>query len=342
MNSVLISQHQPAHIRWPLLQPQLTEAELACAAGRARLDALWQQAQCIRLTGQDQLTLCLWQLPAPQQPQAALIIVPGRIEAAHKYAELCFDACNAGYQVFVLDHRGQGLSQRLSVDRQIGVVYRFDDYADDLALAIAAISERTTLPLLAIAHSMGSAILYRYLQLTPDSPVQKAVCCAPMFGIPVGPLPALIKGLSHGVSWLNRVCGAAPWFVPGQQPYQRRPFAGNDLTHCEARYNWFRDLYDRYPAYQLGGVSWHWLAAALTACTLLSVAAKPTPPVLVVQAGEDRVVDNSAQHKLVQQHQLAFACIGSARHELWAGTDAERMQLCASINQFLTGDSGSA
>lgn len=332
--------HQQHH--WPVLTPQLTAEQINSQAGRDVLDSLWQQASCIRLSSRDQLSLCLWQLPAPEQPQAALIIVPGRIEASHKYAELCLDARNAGYQVFVLDHRGQGLSQRLCANPQIGVVHRFDDYADDLALAIRAICERSSLPLLAIAHSMGSAILYRYLQLTPDTPVLKAVCCAPMFGIPVGPLPALVRGLSHSISWLNQVCGAAPWFVPGQQPYQRWPFAGNDLTHCEARYNWFRDLYDRYPAYQLGGVSWHWLAAALTACTLLSLAAKPTPAVLVVQAGEDQVVDNHAQHKLVQQHQLAFARIGTARHELWAGTDAERTQLCASINQFLTGDSGSA
>jgi lysophospholipase len=327
---------------WPVLTPQLTAEQLDSPTGRELLAALWQQASCIHLMGREQIRLCLWQLPAPPQPKAALIIVPGRIEASHKYAELCLDAKHAGYQVFVLDHRGQGLSQRLCQNQQIGVVYRFDHYAEDLALAIGAIRERTTLPLLAIAHSMGSAILYRYLQLTPDTPVLKAVCGAPMFGIPLGPLPALVRGLSHGISWLNRLCAVTPWFVPGQQPYQRWPFAGNDLTHCEARYNWFRDLYERYPAYQLGGVSWHWLAAALTACTLLPAAGKPVPPVLVVQAGEDLVVDNRAQIKLVQQHQLAFARIDSARHELWAGTDAERAQLCASINQFLAGDNGSA
>ncbi len=326
----------------PALSPQLTAAQLDSPAGRAVLQTLWQQARCIELTSHDRLRLCLWQLPAPEQPIAALIIVPGRIEGSHKYAELCLDARSAGYHVFVLDHRGQGLSQRLCQNQQIGLVYRFDDYANDLALAIKAITERTSLPLLAIAHSMGSAILYRYLQLTPDTPVQKAVCCAPMFGIPVGPWPTLVTGLSRGICWLNQLCGAEPWFVPGQQPYQRWPFADNDLTHCEARYNWFRDLYDRYPAYQLGGVSWYWLACALTACAQLPTAGKPKTAVLVVQAGEDRVVDNRAQHKLVQRHQLAFARIDSARHELWAGTDAERAQLCAAINQFLAGDSGSA
>jgi len=321
--------------QWPAITPQLNADDLNSDAGRQLLDQLWQQAQCIQLTSCDRLKLCLWQLPAPTQAKAALIIVPGRIEASHKYAELCFDAISAGYQVFVLDHRGQGLSERLCANRQIGVVHRFDEYVDDLALAITAISDRTELPLLAIAHSMGSAILYRYLQVTPDPLIQKALCGAPMFGIPVGPWPLLVRRLSQAVSWVNRLSSSSPWFVPGQRPYQRKPFADNDLTHCAARYHWFRDLYDNYPAYQLGGVSWYWLSAALSACAQLARAYKPKVPVLVVQAGQDTVVDNQAQCRLVNQHQLSFARIDSARHELWAGTDEERRQLCCLLNQFL-------
>lgn len=321
----------------PPLHPQLTAAQLAEPATQQQLAALWQQARCIALSGQRGVQLCLWQLCPAAKPSATLLVVPGRIEAAHKYAELCLDACQSGYQVYLLDHRGQGLSERLCDDRQIGLVDDFDHYADDLALAVNHIAAHHQLPLLAIAHSMGCAVLYRYLQRHPVNPLLRAVCCAPMFGIPLGPLPALVHRLSHLMRWLNRQLSRHPWYVPGQQPYQARPFAGNDLTDCPQRYQWFRDLYQQYPAYQLGGVSWYWLSAALDACQHIQHGQAPAIPLLLVQAGADTVVDNAAQQALANRHSFTLVRIPHARHELLAGTDAQRMMLYQQINQFLTG-----
>jgi len=322
--------------RFPALQAQLQAAMFNQASTRTRLDALWQQARCLPFVGQAGVNLCLWHLNINHNAKAALFIVPGRIEASHKYAELCLDACSSGYQVFVLDHRGQGLSDRLCADRQIGLVYQFDHYADDLALAVSAIKQHCTLPLLALAHSMGSAVLYRYLQRQPNHPLQAAIFCAPMFGIPLGNQPKQLRWFSQLMCQLNSLFGNKPWYVPGQQPYQARPFIGNDLTDCPERYQWFRDLYRQYPAYQLGGVSWYWLAAALNACEQIQQQAAPTLPQLIIQAGADNVVDNQAQRLLAHRHQLTLVEIANARHELWAGTDLQRAALIDHINQFLT------
>ncbi len=322
---------------FPPLQPQFNAEQIAGALVRQQLDQYWQQFSRTELTGRDGVRFCLYSkttLPAWRKPAAALLVVPGRIEAAHKYAELVQDALCSGYQVFVLDHRGQGLAQRPEPDPQLGDVADFQLYVDDLALAISHIRSQTPLPLLALAHSMGGAILYRYLQTTPLPMVEAAVFSAPMFGIPAGPLPAAAAIIAAFMQLLNRKCSRRGWFVPGQTRYQPKPYAGNDLTNCEPRYQWFRDLYQRVPAYQLGGVSWAWLHAAFNVCRQIRQDQAPQIPVLVLQAGADSVVDNKAQDTLALLHGFEIKTIKGARHELLAGTDAERHQVYSSINQW--------
>ncbi len=56
---------------------------------------------------------------------------------------------------------------------------------------------------------------------------------------------------------------------------------------------------------------------------------------LILQAGADTVVANSAQTSLAQQHGILLQQIAGAKHELLAGTDAERAQVFQLINGWL-------
>lgn len=323
---------------FPPLQAQFSASQIATPSVVQKLEHYWQQFSRTDLTGRDGIRFCLYSkttLPAWRKPAAALLLVPGRIEAAHKYAELAQDALCSGYQVFVLDHRGQGLAQRPEPDPQLGDVADFQLYADDLTLAVSHIRSQTDLPMLALAHSMGGAILYRYLQTTVLPLVDAAVFSAPMFGIPLGPAPPAAALLTRLMHQLNRRCSKHGWFVPGQTHYQAKPFAGNDLTNSAERYQWFRQLYQQYPAYQLGGVSWAWLDAAIQACDQIRKGCRPELPLLMLQAGADTVVANKAQNSLALQHGIELQQIPGARHELLAGTDAEREQVFSLINQWL-------
>ncbi len=325
-------------LSFPLLQHQLTEQMLQSDAGVQRLEQCWQQFSRTELRGRDGVRFVLYsrtQLPQWRKASAALLIVPGRIEAAHKYAELAEDALCAGYQVFVLDHRGQGLAERHPRASQVGFVADFDHYVQDLSLAVATIRSQTSLPLLALAHSMGGAILYRYLQTSQPSFIDAAVCCSPMFGIPLGPLPALVPPLATMMWQLNRWLSDRPWYVPGQGPYTDKVFAGNDLTCSEVRYQWFRQLYRQQPDYQLGGVSWAWLAAALRACQQIRQQPAPLQPCLLLQAADETVVDNQAQNFVANRSGNSLISIAGARHELFAAPDPQRQQVYAAINQWL-------
>ena len=64
--------------------------------------------------------------------QESIVLVTGRTESYLKYQELAFDLYHQGYNVYIIDHRGQGLSQRLLKDNHKGYVKIFDDYAHDL------------------------------------------------------------------------------------------------------------------------------------------------------------------------------------------------------------------
>jgi lysophospholipase len=354
-------------MQWPEFKVQFFGTDFASGRATLALAELWQQAthgtfdsvsklsRHSTTSNQLQLHYSYWQ---PESATAALVLIPGRIEAGHKYLELINEALLAGYQVYVLDHQGQGASERLDSQSQIGDVRDFDDYVADLANFIRQIIKpKTNLPLLALAHSMGGGILCRYLQheiqqkkqqemqQQPHHGVAAAIFCSPMWGIPTHPLPhALALPLSRVVSQLNQRCSQQSLYIPGQGPYQDRPFANNDLSQCVERYQWFRSLYQQFPAYQLGGISWRWLAQALTACQKMQKGPAPQLPCLLLQAGADQVVDNAAQTKLWQRFSQssdwptalsAQHVLADARHEILFETDEIRVLALSKINQFL-------
>ncbi len=348
--------------KWPELSAHFHQNDFASGHAAGQLANVWHQAQqgtfdscsarenhhqtpessAAAVKTNLQLQYSYW---LPETATAALVLIPGRIEAGHKYVEFINDAVRAGYQVFVLDHQGQGASERLDPTTHIGDVRLFNDYVTDLEWFITKIVQpRTQLPLLALAHSMGGAILCRYLQQQPNHHVKAAIFCSPMWGINTAPMPqAFAAPLSRFISQLNQLCSSHRWYLPGQGPYQNRPFANNDLSHCQERYQWFRSLYQQYPQYQLGGVSWRWLREALAACQAMRQGPAPQLPCLLLQAGADQVVNNQAQWQLWQrfsQHPQwsatsAHHLLDDARHELLFETDLIRNQCLTLINQFV-------
>lgn len=71
-------------------------------------------------------------------PRGSIVVFPGRGEGSFEYYETAIDFIDRGFgPVYVLDHRGQGLSPRLLEDPHKGHVARLEDYVDD-ALAFVA------------------------------------------------------------------------------------------------------------------------------------------------------------------------------------------------------------
>ncbi len=96
----------------------------------------------------------------PPAPKATIVVSSGRIESYLKYKEFIYDLYQNGFAVFILDHRGQGLSGRMTHDPQHGYVASFDDYVDDLVTFVDTIVKpKQQGELQLVCHSMGGRLV---------------------------------------------------------------------------------------------------------------------------------------------------------------------------------------
>ena len=277
-----------------------------------------------------------------EEKRECLVIVPGRSEGYLKYKELSYDLYQLGFDIFIIDHRGQGISERLLPNGHKGYVESFEDYSEDLNTFInnIVIPQCNYKPYL-LAHSMGGLISSRYLQKYPTT-IKAAVLSSPMIAINSGGLPTwLAKALIYSTEQLNQWFSDEPWYFLGQgdvkvDAYHKKSFANNPLMQSELRYQNFAKTYQSTPEIQLGGVTVHWLEQALIAEKIVFENLQSLrTPTLVLQAAADSIVDNDAQNEFCNQlHQLhPSSCpdgkpivINNARHELFFESDRYRDQ----------------
>lgn len=137
--------------------------------------------------------------------KGAIVISPGRSEPSYEYAETALDFIARGFgPVYVVDHRGQGLSPRLLPDVDKSHVEDFDDYLRDFAVFVEAVQEELVAlgvpdaPLFLTSNSMGGAIAAGYFQkLGADNPFDAAVLVSAMIHV------NYISFTDKPASWLN-------------------------------------------------------------------------------------------------------------------------------------------
>ena len=269
----------------------------------------------------------------------AILIVNGRVESYLKYQELAWDLWRQGYSLYLIDHRGQGMSGRMLDDPQKGYVDQFDDYVVDLKqFHDQIIMADQPAKLFLLAHSMGGAISVRYMERWPDD-IRAAALFSPMMGINLGILPKwLAKGVLATLGTIGGWLGNPP-YGPGQGIYQDHGFADNDLTHSQSRYQAFRQIYEQHPQIKLGGATAHWISQGIAgADAIINNAGSIKTPLLVLQAGADSVVDNSAQDDFCNKAKCDGGKplrIEGARHELLIESDDKRVPaLTATLDFF--------
>lgn len=262
----------------------------------------------------------------PENPRGAIVFSNGRIETLLKYKAFAFECFQNGIALYMLDHRGQGLSGRMVADRQRGYVDDFQDYVDDFTYyAREIVMPRAKVPPVLICHSMGSAIGYLAALQSPDL-FSKVMFCSPMFGIRPAIPELLVDALLVTGLQANRWCSKTPWYAFGQGPYLDIPFAINTLTHSQIRYQLFRQEYKQQKSLQLGGVTYQWLSEATDAMTQIeNSAAQFTLPTRVLMSGADRVVDNRRIRRVIEHlPNVQVDVIEGARHELMFESDCYR------------------
>jgi len=90
----------------------------------------------------------------------AILISSGRTEAAIKYKELIFDLFKNGYSIYIHDHRGQGLSGRMTENPEMGYIDTFQFYIDDMKYFYDHfLTPKSYKKTYLLAHSMGGLLV---------------------------------------------------------------------------------------------------------------------------------------------------------------------------------------
>ncbi|GLP97805.1 alpha/beta fold hydrolase [Paraferrimonas sedimenticola] len=260
--------------------------------------------------------------------KANIVISSGRIEAYIKYEETLLDLSERGFNLFIHDHRGQGLSQRLTDNPHMGHVDHFDNYVLDLELFFnRLVRPANELPNLLLCHSMGSAIGLGYALKHPNDFCAIA-CSAPMLKIKLPAPEWLLKPLAKALNLWDRRNLGQPGYVMGGGNYDPEAFEFNHITQCPRRYARFRDLYQQQPQAQLGSPSNHWLAKAISFTEKLrDRAIELSVPTLILGAELDTIVDNQAMKDFARDcHDCIYQEVPQAFHELLMEKDPQRQQ----------------
>lgn len=317
-------------------QTAITEADFVEKTSSI-IQPFWQQqVQKGSLQSTDGLQLA-YSYVVPPDAKATILLVQGRTESMMKYQELMWELSQHGYAVFTMDHRGQGLSQRMLDNPYKGHVDKFQHYVDDQWQFITSVvqKQQPNSQLLLLTHSMGGAVGSLLLAQRPTL-FKAAVLSSPMHMPNTEVLFSEADGCYLGATlgWMCSDCFAG--FV--DVPYNETPFADNVLTQSEVRYQEFRKQYRVLPQLQLGGPTWQWLNESCDmADELPDVAKKIQTQFLILQGVADTVVSNNAQDEFCQNAGASCAGvikIADAKHELFIEKDIYRQQAMTALFGF--------
>jgi lysophospholipase len=273
-----------------------------------------------------------------ENPKAVIVISHGFTETIRKFRECIYYMLQAGYEVWGLDHRGHGQSFRLNDNPCVVHAARFEDYVDDLRhLTETRVRPAAgTLPLYLYCHSMGGCIGARVLESAPEL-FQKAVLSAPMMGVNLGKIPepvalAMLRVKGAGAKAREPLSPVAG-FTETEKDFE----ASAASSFCRYRYNLRVKQAERQ--YQTCAASMGWIREALQACNRVCSrreTAKIRVPVLLLQAGRDTFVKNSAQDLFASRvPSCELRRYPALKHELYMSDRSDLVPYWEGIFQFL-------
>ena len=266
--------------------------------------------------------------------KGTILIFSGRTEFIEKYGRVVGEFQNRGYACAIIDWRGQGLSDRLVPNRQLGYVQAFEDYQRDVAAMLTkAIEQNLPQPYFLLAHSMGGTIGFRSIRGV--LPVKKAAFTAPLWGVHIDPL---IRPIVQAVAAGTRSVGMGTEFAPGTGPENyviSNGFEDNSLTSDKESFAYLKRQMKNNPGLVIGGPSIHWLYEALTETRNILRSDPPALETLCLLGSDESVVDS---RDVIQRMESwpggRLETIKAARHEILMETPGIRKRAFDLIDGF--------
>jgi lysophospholipase len=275
----------------------------------------------------------------PDIPKKGIFfIMEGMAGFAEVYQEAATILTNKGYDVFALDWRGQGGSDRITQAHSLLHVFDFKDYVKDVEDFIKHL--KIQIPVHILGISMGGHIGFRFAHDHPDK-VKSMILLAPMFEIKTDPYPAF---LARGLATCYANCGGAEKFVFG--------FVAHDVKRCIDKFNERRhgdferyaqrcELLSKNPHLAVGGPSFGWLDAAFYSTKLITKAdyvQKMTTPTLVIISEYDHFVENPIQANVCEKMpRCQSQYYDDGHHNVLMDSDTVRHRFWGHFDEFIDG-----
>jgi lysophospholipase len=261
--------------------------------------------------------------PDPAPRPGLVVLLHGYCEHRGRYRAVAQALTDSGYAVFCGDFRGHGESAGVRA-----YVERFTDYLDDVAAFIAeaqrAYAEQLPagdppLPYL-VAHSMGAVVGLEYVLSQPRA-VRALALTSPFLGLKLR-VAAWKRGTAMLASLLRptlAIPNGIDASAVSHDPAVRTAYATDPLITHQATARWFTEV-------------------LATHADLRERAGRIRTPILIMQAGDDRIVDPAATA-------LLFARLGSRDktlhdypglfHELFNEGAADRQRVLHDLTSWL-------
>lgn len=242
------------------------------------------------------------------ESRPSVMILTGYAESWRTYGETALDLDKAGYDVYVMDHRGMGFSGRLAEDPRIAHITDFRLYVEDARSFLHnVVLPQTRGPVYLLAHSMGGLVAAHLLEKEAEH-FRAAAFSAPLFELNTGIIPELV---ALGVVNLQIVLGRGTQFAPGSGDFDPKKVDPShcNTTHSVARCRHQLELYQKEPQTFIAGPSNQWVKEVILATERLPevIPSFKELPILILQAEDDAFVQSGGQNKV---------CAALARCEL--------------------------
>ncbi len=269
-----------------------------------------------------------------------VVILPGRSESLLKYAEVVhsLEEKNPGkFAYFLMDHRGQGSSQRMlteSDDYEKGYVDDFDNYVADLktfmntVVASHGCKEKNL-----VAHSLGAGIATAFMIENPEV-FDRAAISSPMYKIQTKPYK---YSVARSIVTAMMAIGRGGKFAIGQKPFNPDlAFENNSFTTSPARFEMTMNTFDQFPETKLGGVTNRWLNEVMTATKKIRRQYKKIDiPVHLFTAGIELYSETSEMEKFCNEAPRCLRThLPDSKHEVLMDRDSNRDVVIAKISEL--------
>ena len=268
----------------------------------------------------DGMKLHYRQLINPEE-KATIVISHGYCEFATKFTEVMYYFYKMGYSVFIMEHRGHGLSDR-EVDGFCKVYVRhFEDYVKDFNQFVEeiVIPESRTGHLYLFAHSMGGAIGAMYLEHYPDV-FEKAILTSPMIRLMTHNISGFVKRTVCLLSYLPFI---SKRYLPNHHDYDHTFKYPHCSSMSKARYTFQYNERERELHYRTSGATFSWIREAVNVSKkILKNAHLIKIPVILMQASKDTLVMSDAQDEFSRlAKNCELICFKGSKHEIFNASD---------------------